>query len=91
MTVRDGTLTSVTARTGGDTVGGKLDPSSTSWQSRWTLSTGKQYVVRATAVDADGRSITKVSRFRTLTPDTTANVQIFEGANATSASGCRSC
>ena len=54
-----------------------------SWQSRWTLSSGKQYVVRATAVDADGRSVTKVSRFRTLTPDTTASVQIFEGHNVT--------
>ncbi len=83
MTVRDGTLTSVTARTGGDTVGGELDSASTTWQSRWTLSSGKQYVVRATAVDADGRSVTKVSRFRTLTPDTTASVQIFEGTNAT--------
>ena len=83
VTVRDGTLTSVTARTGGDTVGGELDSASTTWQSRWTLSSGKQYVVRATAVDADGRSVTKVSRFRTLTPDTTASVQIFEGTNAT--------
>ena len=83
VTVRDGTLTSVTARTGGATVGGELDSASTSWQSRWTLSSGTQYVIRATAVDADGRSITKVSRFRTLTPDTTASVQIFEGTNAT--------
>ena len=83
VTVRDGTLTSVTARTSGDAVAGKLDSGSTSWQSRWTLSSGRQYLVRATAVDADGRSITKVSRFRTLTPDTTASVQIFEGTNAT--------
>ena len=83
VTVRDGTLTSVTARGGGSTVAGKLDPASTSWKSKWTLSTGKQYVVRATAVDADGRSITKMARFRTLTPDTTASVQIFEGHNVT--------
>ena len=83
VTVRDGTLTSVTARTGGDAVGGELDSASTSWQSRWTLSSGTQYVIRATAVDADGRSITKVSRFRTLTPDTTTSVQIFEGHNVT--------
>ena len=83
VTVRDGTLTSVTAKSSGATVGGELDSASTSWQSRWTLSTGTQYVVRATAVDAEGRSITKMSRFRTLTPDTTASVQIFEGHNAT--------
>jgi len=83
VTVRDGTLTSVTAKTGGATVGGELDSASTSWQSRWTLSTGTQYVVRATAVDAEGRSVTKTSRFRTLTPETTASVQIFEGHNVT--------
>ncbi len=83
VTVRDGTLTSVTARTGGASIAGKLDPTSTSWSSRWALSTGKQYVVRATAVDADGRSVTKVSRFRTLVPDTTASIQIFEGHNVT--------
>ena len=73
----------MTARSGGAAVAGELDPTSTTWQSRWTLSTGKQYVVRATAVDADGRSITKMSRFRTLKPDTTADVQIFEGHNVT--------
>ena len=83
VTVRDGTLTSVTARSGSDTVAGKLDSTSTTWQSKWALSTGKQYVVRATAVDADGRSITKMSRFRTLVPGTTASVQIFEGHNVT--------
>ena len=83
VTVRDGTLTSVTARTGGASIAGKLDPTSTSWSSRWALSTGKEYVVRATAVDADGRSVTKVSRFRTLMPDTTASIQIFEGHNVT--------
>ena len=44
VTVRDGTLTSVTARSGGAAVAGELDATSTTWQSRWTLSTGKQYV-----------------------------------------------
>jgi lipoprotein-anchoring transpeptidase ErfK/SrfK len=83
VTVRDGTLVSVTAKSGGAVVAGKLDASATEWQSRWTLATGKQYVVRTTAVDAEGRSITKMSRFRTLVPDTTASVQIFQGHNAT--------
>ena len=83
VTVGDGTLTSVTAQGGGDTIAGKLDPAATTWRSKWALSTGTQYVVRATAVDADGRTITKMSRFRTLTPDTTASVQIFEGHNVT--------
>jgi lipoprotein-anchoring transpeptidase ErfK/SrfK len=83
VTVRDGTLVSVTAKSGGALVAGELDAAATEWQSRWTLATGKQYVVRATAVDAEGRSITKMSRFRVLVPDTTASVQIFEGHNAT--------
>ena len=83
VTVRDGTLTSVTARSAGGAVAGELDATATEWHSRWALPTGKQYVVRATAVDADGRTITKMSRFRTLTPDTTASVQIFEGHNET--------
>ena len=83
MTVRDGTLTTVTVRSGDGEVAGELDPTSTTWRSRWALPTGKQYVVRATAIDADGRSVTKMSRFRTLTPDTTASIQIFEGRNVT--------
>jgi lipoprotein-anchoring transpeptidase ErfK/SrfK len=83
VTVRDGTLTSVSARSGGREVAGELDAASTTWQSRWALPTGRQYVVRATAIDADGRSVTKLSRFRTLTPDTTASIQIFEGHDLT--------
>ena len=83
VTVRDGTLISVTARSGGDAVPGEHDPPATTWQSRWALATGTQYVVRATAIDADGRAVTKMSRFRTLTPDTTASIQIFEGHNVT--------
>ena len=55
MTVRNGTIVKVTARGNGGAVGGTMDDTSTSWQSRWALSTGKQYVVRVTAVDADGR------------------------------------
>ena len=83
VTVRDGTLVSVTASTGDDAVAGKLDATATTWRSRWALSTDTQYVVRATAVDADGRTITKMSRFRTLTPHSTTSIQIFEGHNVT--------
>jgi lipoprotein-anchoring transpeptidase ErfK/SrfK len=83
VTVRDGTLVSVTARGGGGAVAGELDPTATTWRSRWALPTGKQFVVRATAVDSEGRTVTKMSRFRTLTPHTTASIQIFEGHNVT--------
>ena len=83
VTVRDGTIVKVTARGNGGAVGGTMDETSTSWQSSWTLSTGKQYVVRVTAVDADGREITKMSRFRTLKPQTVADCQIYEGKGQT--------
>ena len=83
VTVRDGTLVSVTARSGDGAVAGELDPTATSWRSRWSLPTGRQYVVRATARDSEGRTITKMSRFRTLTPHSAASIQIFEGHNVT--------
>lgn len=83
VTVKEGNLVSVLTRSDDGDVVGKLDPTATRWHSRWTLSTGKQYMVRATAIDAEGRTITKMSRFRTLTPDTTASVQIFQGQNVT--------
>ncbi len=83
VTVRDGTLVSVTARSGDGAVPGELDPTATEWHSRWALPTGRQYLVRATARDSEGRTITKMSRFRTLTPHTTASIQIFEGHNVT--------
>ena len=83
VTVRDGTLVSVTATGGGEAVAGKLDDAATEWRSRWTLATGTQYVVRAVAVDAEGRPVTKTSRFRTLVPNTSASVQIFQGHNVT--------
>lgn len=83
MAVRDGTLISVTAKSSDGAVAGTLDSNATKWHSRWTLSTGKRYVVRATAVDAAGRTITRTSRFRTLTPETTASVRIFEGHDVT--------
>ncbi len=83
VTVKDGTIVKVTARGNGGAVGGTMDDTSTGWQSKWTLATGKQYVVRVTAVDAEGREITKMSRFRTLVPNTTADCQIYEGKGQT--------
>ena len=81
--VTDGTIVSVSAKAAGDPIAGKLDPTSTSWRSKWALATGTQYVVRVTATDSAGLTVTKVSRFRTLTPDTETQVQIFEGGGVT--------
>jgi lipoprotein-anchoring transpeptidase ErfK/SrfK len=83
VTVRDGTLVSVTARSVDGAVPGELDPTAASWRSRWALPTGKQYIVRATARDSEGRTITRMSRFRTLTPHTSASIQIFQGHEVT--------
>ncbi len=83
VTVRDGTIVSVTASAGGHFVAGMLDATATKWRSRWALATDTQYVVRAKAIDADGRTVTKISRFRTLKPHSTARVQIFEGHDVT--------
>jgi lipoprotein-anchoring transpeptidase ErfK/SrfK len=81
--VKDGTIVKIVARGNGGTVGGTMNDAHTSWQSKWSLSTGKQYLVRVTAVDADGRQITKMSRFRTLVAHTTADCQIYEGSGQT--------
>jgi lipoprotein-anchoring transpeptidase ErfK/SrfK len=83
VTVRDGTLVSVPARTGDDPLAGQFDVTRSRWRSRWALSTGTQYVVRATAIDADGRTVTRMSRFRTLVPHTTASIRIFQGQDVT--------
>lgn len=83
VTARDGTLVAVRVTAGGKPVAGRLDPTSTTWRSRWTLATGTKYVVRATAVDAAGRTITKTTRFRTLAPHQTVQAQIFEGSGVT--------
>ena len=81
--VKHGTIVKVTAHGNGGTVGGTLNDKSTKWQSKWALSTATQYVVRVTAVDAAGIRITKMSRFRTLAPHTTADCQIYEGSGQT--------
>ena len=83
VSVRDGILVDVTARGPEGPVAGEFDETRTTWRSRWALPTGKQFVVRVTAVDEDTRVIVKQSRFRTLTPETTASVQIFQGRDVT--------
>jgi lipoprotein-anchoring transpeptidase ErfK/SrfK len=83
VSVRDGVLVDVTAKGPDGPVDGDFDATRTTWRSRWALPTGRQFVVRVAAVDEDARMIVKQSRFRTLTPETTASVQIFQGHDAT--------
>jgi lipoprotein-anchoring transpeptidase ErfK/SrfK len=81
--VAHGTLTDVTARADGQNVAGTQGAGGTVWRSRWALMTNTRYTVDATAVDAEGRSVTKRSSFTTLAPTRTFGTTIFEGYNET--------
>jgi len=81
--VTGGTITNVTAQADGQAVAGEKGAGGTSWHSRWALLTDTHYAVRATATDADGRSVTTHSTFTTLAPTTTFSTTIFEGAGKT--------
>jgi lipoprotein-anchoring transpeptidase ErfK/SrfK len=81
--VTGGTITDVTAEGDGEAVEGEKAPDGTSWHSRWALLTDTRYSVRATAVDAEGRSVSRRSSFSTLAPSNTFSTTIFEGAGKT--------
>ena len=83
VAVRGGSLTSVTLDGGGMHVRGHLVRSTAVWQFRQTLRTATRYTVRATAIDAAGRTVSETSRFRTLVPAQTENTTIFEGYQQT--------
>ena len=83
VAVRGGSLTSVTLDGGGMHVHGHLVRSTAVWQFRQTLQTATRYTVHATAIDADGRSVSETSRFRTLVPAQVENTTIFEGYQQT--------
>ncbi len=81
--VTGGRLTSVTAQAEGRAVAGEQSTGGTSWHSLWALQTDTHYSVQATAVDAEGRSVSKHSSFTTLSPSKTFSTTIFEGAGKT--------
>jgi lipoprotein-anchoring transpeptidase ErfK/SrfK len=78
-----GKVTKVTVRTGGDAVTGRLSDHGRTWHSRWSLDTGRSYTVTATGTDSQGHPVTATSTFRTLTPSSTFQTEIYEGQNAT--------
>ena len=78
-----GKIVKVSVDTRGDPVTGILDSTATTWHSRWALDTATRFTVRATALDAEGRTVTATSTFRTLTPQRTFSTQIFQGHNLT--------
>ncbi len=83
VTVTGGTITDVIAQADGQPVAGEQGAAGTSWHSQWALLTDTHYSVQATAVDADGRSVSKRSSFSTLSPSSTFSTTIFEGAGKT--------
>ncbi|MFN2519271.1 MAG: Ig-like domain-containing protein, partial [Jatrophihabitantaceae bacterium] len=70
VAVAHGKLTSVKLlNPEGKVVSGALAAGATSWRSTEVLGFSRTYTLSAVAVDADGRSATKTTRFTTLTPD----------------------
>jgi lipoprotein-anchoring transpeptidase ErfK/SrfK len=79
VTAAGGRISNVTVRTGGDPVTGSLNAAGTVWHSNWALNVSQHYTVSATAAGTSGRSITRTSSFRTLTPANTFTTKIIEG------------
>jgi lipoprotein-anchoring transpeptidase ErfK/SrfK len=85
ITVTDlkGKVTNVTVRTSGDAVSGHMSDDGKTWSSAGHLDVSQSYTVTATGVVGGGRTITKTSTFRTLTPSQTFATAIYEGYGAT--------
>src|SRR5919199_2868954 len=61
-------------RAKGASVPGAMSADHKSWRTLWTLAPGSSYTVRATAVNAHGRTTTRTSSFATLAPAQTISV-----------------
>jgi lipoprotein-anchoring transpeptidase ErfK/SrfK len=71
-----GRLVSVIVRARGRDVAGQVNPQATEWTSRWGLTPGASYVVQATAGNSAGKTVTAMSRFRTLRPARTFSASL---------------
>jgi lipoprotein-anchoring transpeptidase ErfK/SrfK len=83
VTAVHGTLKNVAVRTTGGSVTGSLSQDGKVWHSRWALGTGTSYQVTATASEGHSGTVTQASSFRTLTPGSDFQAQIFEGYHQT--------
>jgi lipoprotein-anchoring transpeptidase ErfK/SrfK len=83
VTVKHGTLATVTVKGDGEPVDGDFGDDHTSWTSAWALTTDTRYVVRASAIDVDGQRVTKNAALHTLVPEQTFSTTIFEGYHKT--------
>jgi lipoprotein-anchoring transpeptidase ErfK/SrfK len=78
-----GKITNVTVTTGHQEVGGVLATDQKSWRTNWSLHTGAHYKVIVNAINADNRSTTTTSSFRTLAPGATFSASTIEGLHQT--------
>jgi lipoprotein-anchoring transpeptidase ErfK/SrfK len=88
VTAAKGKLTNVTVTTGGDQVTGSMNAAGTVWHSTWALDVAQSYTVTAkaegtNAAGTSGKTITRTSSFKTLTPSQTFTTQVYEGYNQT--------
>jgi lipoprotein-anchoring transpeptidase ErfK/SrfK len=88
VTAAKGRLSGVTVTTGGDQVSGTMNAAGTVWHSTWALDVSQSYTVTAKAegtkaAGTSGKTVTRTSSFRTLTPSQTFTTQIYEGAGQT--------
>jgi lipoprotein-anchoring transpeptidase ErfK/SrfK len=83
VTAARGTLTRVSAESGGVPVAGTMNSARTQWHSTWALSVSARYSVTASATAPGATPVTKTSAFTTLAPARTFQTQIFEGAGQT--------
>ena len=70
VSAEGGTLTAVSlTNSSGKHVAGTMATDRGSWTASEVLGYSKSYTLRSTARNADGKTVTKVSKFATLTPD----------------------
>jgi len=80
VTAAKGKLGHVSASSGGTPVAGTMNSAGTQWHSTWALSVSASYSVTASATAPGAKPVTKTSAFTTLSPKSTFQTQIFEGA-----------
>jgi len=88
VTAAHGKLGKVTVTTAGDQVAGTMNAAGTVWHSTWALDVSESYTVTAQAVGTAaagtaGKTVTRTSSFRTLSPSQTFTTEIYEGADQT--------
>jgi lipoprotein-anchoring transpeptidase ErfK/SrfK len=77
VTAVAGRLTDVVmVNEGGNPIAGIMTPDNTVWKPGAALGYGRTYTVTATAIGTDGRPLTRVSAFTTLTPKNQAKVTL---------------